>query len=120
MQKMTKRFLKYSVSLLVIITVMSSCKKDFLTQLPETTRVTENVYKTAGDFNTAVIGAYSTFKHNGLFGDFGVSSSLLNLGEIPSDNVDYGFPRGTSVVNIFELEDFNFSLSNINFSNAWT
>ena len=107
-------------TLLAITLMISSCKKEFLNQFPETTRVTETVYKTAADFNTAVIGTYSTLKHNGLYGLSNVTSALLNMGEIISDNCDYGFPRGTSVVNVFELEDFNFSLSNINFSNAWT
>jgi len=117
---MKKTIFKYFISLLITSTVMSACSDGFLNQLPETTRVTESTYKTAADFNTAVIGAYSTFKHIGLYGICNASSALLNLGEVTSDNCDYGFPRGTSVVNVFELEDFNFSLSNTNFSNAWT
>jgi len=117
---MKKTIFKYFISLLITLSVISSCSEDFLNQLPETTRVTASTYKTASDFNTAIIGAYSTFKHNGLYGICNASSALLNLGEVTSDNCDYGFPRGTSVVNVFELEDFNFSLSNTNFSNAWT
>jgi hypothetical protein len=116
---MKKTFLHYGNCLLLIAALGTSCKKDFITLLPETTRVTDNVYKTASDFNTAVVGTYSTFKHPGLYSNCSASSALLNMEEITSDNCDYGFPRGTSVVNIFELEDFNFSLSNINFSNAW-
>ncbi|MHA4845050.1 RagB/SusD family nutrient uptake outer membrane protein [Flavitalea antarctica] len=112
--------LQYISAAFAFIAAVSSCNKDFLNQLPETSRVTENVYKTSSDFNTAIVGAYSTFKHNGLFGTSNASSALLNLGEVTSDNCDYGFPRGTSVVNVFELEDFNFSLSNTNFTNAWT
>lgn len=116
---MKKSVIYHTCLLLAMAAAMFSCKKDFITLLPETARVTDNVYKTSADFNTAIVGAYSTFKHNGLYGNFGVTSTLLNLGEITSDNADYGYPRGTSVVNIFELEDFNFSLSNVNFSNAW-
>ncbi|HTL06608.1 MAG TPA: RagB/SusD family nutrient uptake outer membrane protein [Chitinophagaceae bacterium] len=117
---MKKTTLIYSMLFTAAVLSGSACKKTFLDQLPETARVTDNVYKTAADFNTAVVGAYSTLKHNGLYANCGVASALLNLGEVPSDNCDYGYPRGTSVVNVFELEDFNFSLSNINFSNAWT
>ena len=117
---MKKTTLLYSTLVIAVSLSMSACKKTFLDQLPETSRVTDNVYKTAADFNTAVVGTYSTFKHNGLYANCGVASALLNLGEVTSDNCDYGYPRGTSVVNVFELEDFNFSLSNINFSNAWT
>jgi hypothetical protein len=117
---MKRTIFKYFISLFITTTVISACSDNFLNQLPETTRVTASTYKTAADYNTAVIGAYSTFKHIGLYGICNASSALLNLGEVTSDNCDYGFPRGTSVVNVFELEDFNFSLSNTNFSNAWT
>lgn len=117
---MKKIIFNYIAPLFLMSVTLGSCKKDFLNQLPETIRVSENVYKTAADFNTAVIGTYSTFKHNGLYGNSSAASALLNMGEVTSDNSDYGFPRGTSVVNVFELEDFNFSLSNTNFSNAWT
>jgi hypothetical protein len=42
------------------------------------------------------------------------------LGEVVSDNADDGATRAVSNVSIFELEDFNFSLSNTYFSSAWT
>src|SRR4051795_5737229 len=106
--------------LLFSLCVITSCSKDFLEQLPETTRTTSNVYKTSGDFYNAVIGTYSTFKHNGLYGNAGSASALLNLGETVSDNVDFGATRAVSNVSTFELEDFNFSLSNTFFSSAWT
>ena len=72
---MKKSFYQYFSFVLAMTLVAPACKKDFITLLPETTRVTDNVYKTAADFNTAVVGAYSTFKHNGLYGNFGVTSS---------------------------------------------
>ena len=105
----------FGLSLLAI-----SCNKDFLDQLPDTTRTTNNVYKSSADFYNAAIGAYSSFKQNGLYGTCNSQSSLLNLGETVSDNADFGATRAVSNVSIFELEDFNFSLSNTLFSNAWT
>ncbi len=98
----------------------TSCGKDFLEQLPETTRTTTAVYKTPSDFQNAVIGAYSTLKHNGLYANGGSNSALLHLGETVSDNAEFGATRAVSNVSIFELEDFNFSLSNTLFSAAWT
>jgi hypothetical protein len=100
--------------------LISSCNKEFLEQLPEATRTTNTVYKTSSDFYTAIIGTYSTFKHNGLYGSAGTSSALLNLGEVVSDNADFGATRAVSNVSTFELEDFNFSLTNTYFSSAWT
>ncbi|MEJ7767059.1 MAG: RagB/SusD family nutrient uptake outer membrane protein [Chitinophagaceae bacterium] len=114
-----KRNIQYYAILLAAI-FFTGCKKNFLEQLPETTRTTNNVYKTAADFYTAVIGSYSTFKHNGLYGSCNSGSALLNLGEAVSDNTDFGATRAVSNVSTFELEDFNFSLSNTYFSSAWT
>lgn len=118
---MKKINIKYMVTFCMIEAILPSCKKGFLEQLPETIRATDNVYKTASDFNNAVIGAYSTFKHPGLYGNCSAfSSALLNLGEVTSDNSDYGATRGVSTQNVFDLEDFNFSISNTNFRDAWT
>ncbi|TDH28737.1 RagB/SusD family nutrient uptake outer membrane protein [Segetibacter sp. 3557_3] len=117
---MKKQFVIYTALVFVLFLVTSSCNKDFLEQLPETTRTTNTVYKTSGDFYNAVIGAYSTLKHNGLYGNGGANAALLNLGETVSDNADFGATRAVSNVSTFELEDFNFSLSNTFFSSAWT
>ena len=114
-----KKYFIYT-GLLFGLFMIASCKKDFLEQLPETTRNTSKVYKTSGDFYNAVIGTYSTFKHNGLYGNGGSASALLHLGETVSDNTDIGATRAVSNVSTFELEDFNFSLSNTFFSSAWT
>ncbi len=115
---MKKYSLHYSVLLLTVF--IGSCSKDFLVQLPETARTTNNVYATSSDFYNAVVGAYSSFKQNGLYGNCNAQSALLNLGETVSDNADFGATRAVSNVSIFELKDFNFSLSNTLFSSAWT
>ncbi|MBC7828312.1 MAG: RagB/SusD family nutrient uptake outer membrane protein [Chitinophagaceae bacterium] len=115
---MKKYFPVYILFFVAII--FNSCSKDFLEQTPETSRTTDNVYKSASDFYNAVVGAYSTLKHNGLYGNSSSSSALLMLGEVVSDNSDDGATRAVSNVSIFELEDFNFSLSNTYFSSAWT
>ncbi len=107
-------------TLLISIWFSISCNKDFLNQLPETTRTTNTVYQTSSDFYNAVTGAYSSFKLNGLYGRCDISSALLNLGEVVTDNSDYGATRAVSNVSIFELQDFNYSLSNTYFSSAWT
>jgi len=75
-------------SLAVALLMTASCGKDFLEQLPETTRTTAAVYKTPSDFQNAVIGAYSTLKHNGLYANGGPSSALLHLGEMPMVSVN--------------------------------
>lgn len=95
---------------------LSSCK-DFLTVVPETERPTANFYKTGTDFNTAVVGTYATLKHAGLYGNG--AGSLIWLGELSTDNTDYGFPRSTASAIGFEIEDLNYSLANMYFRDAW-
>jgi len=114
-----KKYFIYT-GLFLSVFLISSCNKDFPNQVPETTRTTGNVYKTPGDFYNAIIGTYATLKHNGLYGNGGSASALLNLGETVSDNADFGATRAVSNVSTFELEDFNFSLSNTFFSATWT
>ncbi len=115
---MKKNSLLYILLLATVFT--TSCKKDFLDQLPDTTRTTNNVYKTSSDFYNAIVGAYSSFKQTGLYGNCNSNTGLLNLGETATDNVDFGATRATSNVSIFELKDFNYSLSNTIFSAVWT
>jgi hypothetical protein len=109
-----KRTLLLSLALLTL--GLSSCN-DFLEVVPQTERTTVNFYNTAADFNTALVGTYATFKSAGLYGNG--AGSLIFMGEMSTDNTDYGFPRGTSVAAGYEIEDLNYSLSNTYFRDAW-
>ncbi|WP_375444746.1 RagB/SusD family nutrient uptake outer membrane protein [uncultured Fibrella sp.] len=95
---------------------VSSCS-EFLSVVPETERTVANFYKTAADFNTAVVGTYATYKHAGLYGNGG--GSLIWLGEVSTDNTDYGYTRTPVSALGFEIEDLNYSLSNTYFRDAW-
>ncbi|WP_046243316.1 RagB/SusD family nutrient uptake outer membrane protein [Hymenobacter terrenus] len=107
---------KTFLGLAVLTLGLSSCK-DFLTVVPKTERTTANFYNTAADFNTALVGAYSTFKHAGLYGSG--AGSLIWLGEVSTDNTDYGFPRTGSSVNQFQIEDLTYQVGNDLFRDAW-
>lgn len=104
------------ISLSILAFWASSCS-DFLSVLPETERTVANFYKTAADYNTAVIGTYATFKHAGLYGTGG--GSLIWLGEVSTDNTEYGYTRTPVSAIGFEIEDLNYSLSNTYFRDAW-
>ena len=95
---------------------ISACK-DFLSVVPETERTVANFYKTAADFNTAVVGTYATYKQAGLYGNGG--GSLIWMGEVSTDNTDYGYTRTPVSALGFEIEDLNYSLSNTYFRDAW-
>ncbi|HEY0110328.1 MAG TPA: RagB/SusD family nutrient uptake outer membrane protein, partial [Fibrella sp.] len=72
---------------LFLLTFWLSACSNFLSVVPETERTVANFYKTAADFNTAVVGTYATFKHTGLYGNGG--GALIWLGEVSTDNTDY-------------------------------
>jgi hypothetical protein len=48
-------------SIILLSLLLTSCKKEFLTLNPQSEASAENYYKTAKDFNTALIGAYARF-----------------------------------------------------------
>ena len=104
------------LSLALLTLGLSSCK-DFLTVVPQTERTTANFYATAADFNTALVGTYGTFKHAGLYGNG--AGSLIWLGEVSTDNTDYGTPRTVTSVGAYEIDDLNYSLANTYFRDAW-
>jgi hypothetical protein len=107
---------KTFLSLALLSLGLSSCK-DFLTVVPQTERTTANFYNTAADFNTAVVGTYATFKHAGLYGNG--AGSLIWMGEVASDNTEYGTPRTSNSVAAYEIDDLNYSLANTYFRDAW-
>jgi tetratricopeptide (TPR) repeat protein len=109
--------MKTKLFLLSFLTLLGSACSDFLSVVPETERTVANFYKTGADYNTAVLGTYATFKHAGLYGTGG--GSLIWLGEISTDNTEYGYTRTPVSAIGFEIDDLNFSLSNTYFRDAW-
>ncbi|WP_163711304.1 RagB/SusD family nutrient uptake outer membrane protein [Mangrovibacterium lignilyticum] len=75
--------------LLVVVFATSSCKEDFLTNLPETVVSAEDFYKTESDFAQAIIGVYQPVRslyNTGLAG-YGAWS----MGEMRSDNTTFSY-----------------------------
>lgn len=114
-----KTFIVRYILILSFLVFFSSCE-DFLNEVPQTDRSAENFYKTAPDFNNAVIGAYANFKHTGLYGNGGINASMLWLTEVVSDNSTHGATKAVSNLSQFELDEFNISLSNTVTTAAWT
>jgi hypothetical protein len=124
--------------LLVVFSLFAVSCNDFLNELPQTSRSTVNFYKTEADFTNATVGLYSTLKSNGLYGNGGSGSttnqaslshtagssalqpSLLYLTEVVSDNATLGTTKNVATLSQFEIEEFDFSLSNTIISAAWT
>ncbi|MFD2570465.1 RagB/SusD family nutrient uptake outer membrane protein [Spirosoma soli] len=97
---------------------LCSCSDISLDQVPQTERSEANFYKTASDFNNAVIGVYGTFKNTGIIGQG--SGPYLYMTELSTDNTETGQARGGTATELYYFEDYNFSLSSSTISTAWT
>lgn len=109
--------IKY-ISLALLALLTTACEDSFLEQVPVTERSEVNFYKTAADFNNAVVGVYATLKHPGLYGTG--SGALFAMSEIVSDNTDLGVTRQGVNVSLFEIDDYLITISNATVNTAWT
>lgn len=75
-------------TLLVSIFLLSSCKKDFLDLVPESSVTSGNFYQTESHFNQALVGAYQAVRNvkGGL--------SAWAMGDFRSDNTHYKYNPG--------------------------
>ncbi|MEZ2338638.1 RagB/SusD family nutrient uptake outer membrane protein [Mucilaginibacter sp. RCC_168] len=92
---------KYTYILLIItVSVIAGCKKDYLSLQPTSTQNTENFYKTPVQFTQAINSAYAPLQ--GLY-----NGSFWALGEMRSDNTSYEFnPNDRSGTNKEEIDEF--------------
>lgn len=91
------------------ISILSSCKKDFLDVVPVDRIPKEQFYKTEADFVAAVYGVYSAQKSLYISSEL----ALYNLEETRSDNTnqDYGRQTEHKAVDNFTAESGNTSIT---------
>lgn len=102
--------MKKFLSIILLPLLLISCKKGFLTLNPISEASTENYYKTAKDFNTALIGAYSRFT------DY--PTMYFELSSYRSDELSLGAPTaGTQ--DRYNIDKFSDDPSNQILLNVW-
>lgn len=90
----------------LMIIVLSSCKKDFLTLPPETTLTTPVFFKTQADFQQAVNGAYAPLRTL-YYNPANNNSSGYIMGEMHSDNTHYILnPNFRATIDQEQIADF--------------
>lgn len=78
------RHIKYITFLFIgIATLLTSCKRDFLTVTPESNLTTVNFYKTESDFKLALVGLYTPLRD--------IASVAHFMDEGRSDNAHYDY-----------------------------
>jgi hypothetical protein len=73
------------IPILVSVFLFNSCGKDFTSLSPQSQRSSDNYYKSKTDFNTALMGVYSSLQLNGTYRQ----AYILELGQ-RSDNLISG------------------------------
>jgi len=79
--------MKNIIILAISLTLLGSCKKDFITLDPPSNLSTAGFYKTETDMNQAVLSAYGNLRSV-------YNSTFVVLGEIRSDNTTYSWLSG--------------------------
>lgn len=102
--------MKKATIVLSVIMTFCSCKK-FLDLRPEYQIPTENFYSSAGDFETALVGVYGTFR--GLFS----SSAILYIGELTTDNAEIQWSSPS--VSEMQMDQNNVNATNTYISAVW-
>lgn len=105
----------FFLTIVTIAFTLSACQEGFLALSPQTERNTLEFYKTAADFNNAVIGNYNALKLAGTY-----NSSLYWLGEVSADNTDFGVTtRQSGNVDNFQFIDHTYTTLNDVIYVAW-
>lgn len=72
-----------------MVAILSACKKEYLTNLPETVVSVENFYKTEADFQQANIGLYQPLRT--VYGTGLADYGAWSMGEMRSDNTTFSY-----------------------------
>ena len=103
------------LTILGFLCTLTSCQDGFLALSPQTERNTLEFYKTAADFNNAVVGNYNALKLSGTY-----NNSLYWLGEVSADNTDFGVTtRQSGNVDNFQFIDHTYTSLNDLIYTAW-
>ncbi len=104
---------KKYVAVLATLIMGTSCGR-FLELSPQTARNTLDFFNSHADFNTALAANYAALKLAGTY-----NSSLIWMGEVASDNTDYGKQRQSQLVFQFQFIDLAYTSLNSIIYAAW-
>lgn len=105
--------LKWSLLMLVVATVVSSCKKDFLDREPLGRYIDEDV--PAGSFDSKIFAAYSLLRANGLNHHL-----YLGIHSFRSDEAEKGSSVSDGADQALMYDDFQYNKSNGGIQEYWT
>ena len=98
---------------MILILAFTGCSEDFIELAPISSANVQNFYKSADDFENAIIGAYSTLLTNGIYDDY-----FQLVGDLRSDNTEMGTTASVRF-NFYELSEFRDQVINVINENIW-
>ena len=99
---------KRNFSILFVLFLMVSCKKDFIELTPVSTVAIDVLFKTDKDYQDAVVGAYSILRVQG--------PNIWNFSDLPSDDTEQQFLTSVSQVSI---DNFTININDNLLINTW-
>lgn len=109
------RYLSYSTAVaLVIGTMVSSCKKNFLNLTPRSTTTVATFYRTTEDLTNAVNAAYGALQSPSQY-----SAVFVTLMEVRGDNLEDNNPGGNAGRD-YTIDRFSAGAENANLQSAWS
>lgn len=107
---MKKYIYKTSFTIVLLLTISSSCTDNFVERDPVYSISSENYFNAPQDYNNALIAAYDLLQ-----------SSYINvmLGEIASDNTLSGGESASDVIGIQQVDDMTHTPNNSNLRDIW-
>lgn len=101
-----------SIALCMVMPLVS-CKKSFLTPVPESTATSLNFYKTTADITNAVTACYQPLQSASMY-----AQDFIIMMELRSDNIEDQNPGGDAGRE-FNIDRFMAGSDNTIFSDAW-
>lgn len=81
-----------TITWLVVLTFLLSCKKDFIELSPQSSASTDALYKTDKDFQDAVVGIYTSYQS--------IYQTFWQFGDLPGDDTEQQHSAQLDLVNI--------------------
>ena len=107
---MKKYLIKTSFTIVLLLTISTSCSDNFVDRTPVYSIDSENYFNSKDDYNYALVAAYDMLQ-----------SSYINvmMGEIASDNTLSGGESATDVIGIQQIDEMTHTPVNSNLKDLW-
>lgn len=99
--------------IIISVILLQSCSEDFIELAPISNANVDDFFKTQGDFESAIIGAYATLASQGTYHDY-----VQLIGDLRSDNTEMGTTASVRFP-FFDMSEFREQPTSPIFNSVW-